>query len=332
LSLKLLLKRGALLAAANWQTVAIQFAAQTVFQALLAVPVVGAAILMAVLLGADLANLLDGGLQEIMGAIAAALTAEPVALGAFAASFAIALTGGSLFMFLVKGGTMHVLMLANDVAGDVERDAVTLESLRPAAAFTMERFQTGCSKLFRRYLALGVMLTFVYGLSVAGCFAFIVFGYRAVGGRDFVIGWAFLAAVSAVVLVLWITVVNLLYLLLQIAVAVEDVGIADACRAVARFVGAEFRDLGGVFLVVLALVVGATLASALAWSGVGLVAFIPLVGLAVFPMQILALVLRGLAFEYIGLTSVGAYLTLYRRRAAAPGPAPLQWAAARSRD
>ena len=55
----------------------------------------------------------------------------------------------------------------------------------------------------------------------------------------------------------------------------------------------------------------ATLASALAWSGVGLFAFVPLVGLAVFPLQIAALLLRGFVFEYLGLTALGAYLTLY---------------------
>ena len=46
------------------------------------------------------------------------------------------------------------------------------------------------------------------------------------------------------------------------------------------------------------MVVGRELASALAWSGVGLIAFVPLVGLAVFPLQLAALLLRGLVFEY----------------------------------
>ena len=65
------------------------------------------------------------------------------------------------------------------------------------------------------------------------------------------------------------------------------------------------------FLVVVVLVVAATFASALAWSGVGLIAFVPLVGLAVFPLQLAALLVRGLVFEYLGLTALGAYLTLY---------------------
>ena len=71
--------------------------------------------------------------------------------------------------------------------------------------------------------------------------------------------------------------------------------------------------MAGIFGVVLVLVLAATLASALAWSGVGLIAFVPLVGLAVFPLQLAALVLRGLVFEYIGLTALAAYATLYHR-------------------
>jgi hypothetical protein len=315
LTLKQLLKRGALLAAANWQTVAIQFAAQTTMQVMLAVPIVGAAILVAVMLGADLANLLQGSLRDIFTATADRLLAEPVALVAFVSAFSIVLCGGSVFMFLVKGGTMDILVAANDACGPLERESITIDALRPAAQFSLPCFLVGCSRFFRRYVALGALLMVVYGVSAALYVAFVIVGYRAAGGRDLMIGWAFLAALSAVALVLWITLVNLVYLLLQIAIAVENVGIADAGRSVLRFVRSEFRELGSVFLVIFGIVAAATLVSALAWSGVGLIAFIPLVGLAVFPLQILALLLRGLVFEYIGLTALGAYLTLYRRAA-----------------
>ena len=72
------------------------------------------------------------------------------------------------------------------------------------------------------------------------------------------------------------------------------------------------------------LVAAATLASALAWSGVGLIAFVPLVGLAVFPLQIAAFLLRGLVFEFLGLTALGAYLTLYHGHAVRRGEAVRQ--------
>ena len=103
----------------------------------------------------------------------------------------------------------------------------------------------------------------------------------------------------------------MLYLLVQIAIAVDGAAWTASLMAVARFIRAEFRELAGIFCVVLALVVAATLASALAWSGVGLIAFVPLVGLAVVPLQLAALVVRGLVFEYLGLTALAAYVTLY---------------------
>lgn len=315
LELKLLLKRGALLTAANWPAVAIQFAAETTFQAMLVVPLVGAALLVAMLLGADVTNLLRGSLNEIFTTIADALKSEPVALAGFVASFAIVLVGGSVLMFLVKGGTIEVLLASNAIAGPIEREPVTWEGIRGVSRFTPQRFLDGCTRLFRRYLALGFLLMLVYGLSGAAYVAFLVYGYRAAGDRTLMIGWAFVAALAAIALVIWITAINLVYLLVQIAIAAEDIGLADAGRLIARLIRTKFRELGGVFLIVLVMLVGATFASALAWSGVGLVAFVPLVGLAVFPLQILALLLRGLVFEYIGLTALGAYLTVYRRHA-----------------
>ena len=48
-------------------------------------------------------------------------------------------------------------------------------------------------------------------------------------------------------------------------------------------------------------------------QGLGLIAFIPLIGLTVIPLQIMALVVRGLAFAYIGLSAAGSHLSLYRR-------------------
>jgi hypothetical protein len=311
LELKLLLKRGALMAAANWPAVAIQFVAETTFQVLLAVPLIGAAILVTLLLGADLGAVLQGSPREIFTTIASTLMSEPVALIAFMTAFSLVVLGGSVLMFLVKGGVVEVLLASNDAAGPIESEPITLETFRSAARFTLSRFTDGCARLFRPYLTLGLTLMLLYAVSVGGYLAFVVYGYRAAAGRALIIGWTFIAALSAGALAAWITIINLLYLLVQIAVAVEGVGLPDAYRAVARFVYAEFRELAGVFAVVLALVIAATLASALAWSGVGLIAFVPLVGLAVFPLQIAALLVRGLVFEYLGLTALGAYVTLY---------------------
>jgi hypothetical protein len=319
LDLKHLLKRGALLAAANWPIVLMQFVVETTFQVLLAVPIIGAAILVAVLLGADLAELLRGNLRDMFTTIAGTLMSEPVAFVAFVLAFSLTLIGGSLLLFVVKGGTVEVMLAANAAAGPIEGEPLTFEGVRSAARFTLERFMGGCGRLYRSYVVLGILLMVVYAASVGGYAALVVYCYRAMG-QAVILGWT-MAAIAAAALVVWFTVVNFLYLLIQVAIAVEGVGVVDAARAVARFIRAEFREVAGVFLVVFGLVVAAMLASALAWSGVGLIAFVPLIGIAVVPLQLAALVVRGFAFEYLGITALGAYLTLYAGHARKRGAA-----------
>jgi hypothetical protein len=316
LRLKLLLKRGALLAAANWPAIAIQFAAQTTFQLLLAIPIVGAAILVALLRGADLTNLLQGGTRDMFTRIADALTAEPFALGAFVVAFGIVLLGGSALMFLVKGGTVEVMLASDAAAAAIERDPISIPALRQASAFSIERFVAGCQRLFRRYLGLGVALMVVYALSGVAYLTFLVYGFRTAGER-YVLTWTAVAAISAIGVVLWITAVNLVYLLMQIVTAVEDRTLREAFGEAARFVRAEILELGGVFLVVFAMVVAATVASTLGLSAVAVISYVPFVGPLVVLLQIAALIVRGLVFEYIGLLAMGSYVTLYRRYAGA---------------
>ena len=171
----------------------------------------------------------------------------------------------------------------------------------------------------------------VYALSGAGYLAFVVYGYRAATDACSSSAGRSSRRCRPSLLVLWITLVNLLYLLLQIAMAVEDVGLGRRAAAPWRASSApSSASWAACSSSCSRMVVAATLASALAWSGVGLIAFVPLVGLAVFPLQIAALLLRGLVFEYLGLTALGAYVTLYRghvgdarRRAHRRGASPL---------
>ena len=313
MNLKLLLKRGALLTAANWPTVVIQFIAETAFQVLVAIPILGAAVLVAVVVGTDLTDLLQGGLRDIATRIAGALTSEPLALASFGVAFSLTLTAASLLMFLVKGGVLDVLLVAHESAGAFEREPISIDSIEPAACFTLDRFIKGCGRLFRPYVALGLVLFLAYALTAGAYVAFAVYGFRAASGVLGIVGLTFLAAVAAVVLIIWITLVNFVYLLMQIAMAADNLRLNDAFRTVTAFMRAEFVLLGQIFLVVLGVEMGATLVSTLAWSGLGLIAFVPLVGLAVIPLQMVALAVRGLAFAYIGLTAASAYLSLYRR-------------------
>jgi hypothetical protein len=203
--------------------------------------------------------------------------------------------------------------VAHEAAGTFETGPISIDTIEPAACFTLQGFIDGCGRLFRPYVRLGVTLFLVYAVTAGIYVAIVAYGYRAASGVIGVVALTFVAAVAAIVLIVWITLVNFVYLLMQIAMAADNLGVAEALGAVAGFVRAEFRVLAEVLLIILGLEVGATLVSALAWSGLGLIAFVPLVGLAVVPLQILALIVRGLAFAYIGMTAAGSYLTLYRR-------------------
>ena len=68
-------------------------------------------------------------------------------------------------------------------------------------------------------------------------------------------------------------------------------------------------ELGGIFIIVFGVVVVTTTASALAWSGIGLIAFVPLVGLAVFSAATRGHRARG-DVRCIGLAAMGAYVAL----------------------
>jgi hypothetical protein len=305
------LKRGALVAAANWQVTVIQFMAESTFKMLLSVPVVGGLLLVVLVLGRELPELLSPDIRESITFVATALAAEPPALISFLLAFAIVALAGSGFMFLLKGGTVAVLAAAEREAAAVEEPPLRLDPFWTAARFSVSRYEAGCRRFLRRFVRLGLILILVYIASAAAYLTLLMRGADWLDGGQ--LGWTAVAGIASTVLVLWVTLVNFVYLLIQMVVVVEDCGVRSATRRVGRFLRAEPRLTLGVFGVVLLLVVGATIVSVIATTSLGLIAFVPLVGLAVVPLQLLAWLFRGLAFQSLGLSALGAYLTLYRR-------------------
>ncbi len=307
------LKRGALLTAANWQVVVIQTVGDSAFKLLLAIPLLGGALLVTLLMGQDLAGLAGGDPREALAAIAQALLARPAALAGFSIALGFVALAGSVLMFLIKGGTVSVLVLADRQAGPIEHPPLRLGVFRQAMAFSIERFTSGAAALFRRYLLLGIALIALYVVSASVYAAIVFVGYRNVAGRGPLIGWTFAAALLAIVLVVWTMAVNLLYLLTQLVVAVGDSSVGAAARSVIGFLKADARPIIRIFVVVLLLVILVTGLSLVATAGMGLIAFVPLAGVAVLPLQLLAWLLRNLVFQFLGLTALSAYLARYRR-------------------
>jgi len=302
-TLRAVLKRGALVAAANWPVAVIQSVADGLFKLVIAAPLVGGVLLVTIVIGADTEafNTLDW--RVLAAGLVSSLLAHRAILVAFLLSLAVVIVGGSLFVFLIKAGTVGVL-----VRGD--RQTGSTSSLPPhmidaAAAFSIELFTDSARALFPRYARLGFVLMAVYLGSGAAYLG--VVASRAAGES----WWA--TTLIIVVFVIWTTVVNLVYLLVQIVIAADDCGVAAAARRVLAFVRHERQLVVGIFGVVLGMVALATGASLLAFTALGLIFLVPLAWLAAVPLQLLALVLRAIVFQYIGLSSIGAYLTLYRR-------------------
>ena len=303
---KLALKRGALITAANWHVVLVQFIADAVFTALLAVPVVGGAVLVVLTSGLDPQTLFQQGVRRAVPAVAAALLAHPLALGAFLIAVVVVLLGGSLFMAFVKGGSMAVLAAAERESGPLEHPPLRVTAVRAASRFSLERAANGAQDLFGRFTRLGCGLFLAYA-AVLGAAA-VAFTQ---GGAGTAWDAARLAGISAGI-VTAVTVVNLLYLLTQIVIVVDDCDVWTALARMSGFLVRQPREIGLVFAVAFTLVALGTAASLLATAALGLIAVLPFVGLAALPLQVGAWLVRGFVFQFLGLTALVAYLRLYR--------------------
>jgi hypothetical protein len=304
------LKRGALVAAANWPVTLIQSVADSLFQLLIAAPLLGGIFLVALVVGAEPQALLSLDARELAATIVGSLLSHPLVLAAFLLAMAVVIAGGSLFVFLVKAGTVATLVAGERQAGPIEAPPLHWHVVTQASAFSVEGFTGTAQALFPRYAQLGVALMVVY-LASAAAYLAVVVSSRA---------WGTPALLTAV-FVAWITAVNLMYLLIQIVIAADDCGVATALRRAIAFVRDQRRTVASVFAVILVMVVLATGASVAGIASLGLITFVPFVGpllaLAVLPLQLLALLLRAIVFQYIGLASVGAYVKLYREFSAA---------------
>ena len=310
------LKRGALVAAANWPVTLIQAVADSIFKLLMAVPLVGGIFLVGVVVGDEPVTLLTLEWRELAATIFGALLSHPLVLTLFLLALSVVTVGGSLFVFLVKGGTVSTLVRGERDAKAIEAPPLHWNVVTSATQFSVEAFIEAARALFPRYAKLGILLMVVYVISGAAYVALVIAG-RAAGS------YYGAPALLTATFVTWITAVNLTYLLVQIVIAADDCGVSTALRRVAAFIRRERRTIFGVFVVILGMVVLATGASVVATAALGVISFVPFLGpflgLAVLPLQILAWVIREVVFQYIGLASVGAYVKLYREFAAAEG-------------
>ena len=192
-------------------------------------------------------------------------------------------------MFAVKAGSLTVLTAGEQAAGHIEQPPLHLSRADARQMpFRSSASPTGLRRLFRRYLVLGAMLAVAYAVAVpptdSWCSARP--SSRPSTARSSS-RWRRSGLIGL------ITLINFLYLLTQIVVAADDCGVVDAMSRVARLLVRDGRTIIGVLGAILALMVLTTAASVLATAALGLIAFVPFVGLAALPLQVIAWLVRG---------------------------------------
>jgi len=221
-TLKAAIKRGALIAAANWQVTLIQVSADSLFKLLLAAPIIGGIFLVALAVGSEPSVLISLEWRQMAATIASSLMSRPMVLSAFLLAVGVVAFGGSLFVFLVKAGTVATLVHSDRDAGPLEEPPLRVSVVARASRFSVDAYVESAQALFPRYARLGFILMGVY--LVSGLAFLVVVARRDPGG-----GWS-LTALFTAAFVLWITIVNLLYLLVQIVLTADDCSVAAAAR------------------------------------------------------------------------------------------------------
>ncbi len=308
------LRRGGLVTGANWPLVAVEFVGDTLYKALLGVPVVGGALMVAVLLGDDLSSILSNGLRASAGLVLTSLIDAPMALVTFVLAVAVVALGGAIVLFLVKAGTLGVLVQGERQASDeLHAGSLRFELMRRASASRLEIFIGGVQRFGRRFVTLGLWTSAVY-VTIGTLYAVLmVSAYRWATRTEWISAFPLVLLIATSAVLILGTIVNLVYLLLQIVIVADDTSLTTAWARLRVYLLHDAREVAGIFAVMLTISIVGTAASLVLTAALGLVAWVPLVGLAVVPLQAAAWLLRGLVFEFVDLTALASYTTQYRR-------------------
>jgi hypothetical protein len=307
------LTRSALVTLANWPVVLIDFAIESLYKTALVIPVAGGAMLVSVVVGGSVRPILADGVRAAAGTILSALANAPGGLASFLLALALVAVGGSVVMFLLKAGTLSVLVAGERVATAIEREPLSYGSLARAHAYDVNTLVRGVDRFGRRMMGLGLWLSGAYGAIGVVYIAALTAAFRLslMPGGGAV--WPLVAATATGMAVIALAAVNLAFDLMRVVTVCDDLGLRRAAGRVSSFLVHDARQVIGIFAVVTGLLALAAAASLLLAASLTLVAWVPVVGFVVVPLQAAAWLVRGLLFQYMGLTAICAYAAQYRR-------------------
>ena len=323
LPLRAALKRGAVLVAANWPIVIIDFAATSLYKLALSVPVLGGSVVVATFVGTDVGSMMGDGVRSTADLVVGSLATAPLALAAFLLALGLVAIGGEAVLFVIKSGTFSVIVTADRQSGDVHRMPVGAEALERASTYSLRATLDGAVRFGWRAVTLALWLGVGYAVVGSLYVAAVSTGIDPDSRWSWLPAWplvVFLATGAGIVL---IALVNLAYDLLRAIVVTDDCSVSSALTRLRRFVVTDARQVIGIFAVICGVQIVAALVSLLAAAGLAIVGYVPFVSLIFVPLQAAAWVLRGLLFEALALSALATYQTQYRRFSdvvyAAPG-------------
>ena len=145
-AIKVALKRGAFVTAANWEVVVIQFVADSAFKALLMVPVLGAAFLLALIVGSTVTDVDCRRLRRRYAGPGHARR-HRAALAAYLSGVHRRSLGGSVLMFIIKSGTVVVLVARSATRPPSSSRHCARKWCAQGGRFSLESFTDGCAHL-----------------------------------------------------------------------------------------------------------------------------------------------------------------------------------------
>ncbi|MFI5177028.1 MAG: hypothetical protein ACHQO8_00605 [Vicinamibacterales bacterium] len=313
LPLRAALKHGALITAANWPVVLVEFVFESLFKFALVVPVMGGAFMVAVLLGEDVGMIFGQGVRAAADLVVGSLGTAPAALASFFGALALVAVGGSLVMYVVKGGTLWVLVASERLAGDIQRGPVHIDDLRRAYAYDLGALVDRTRQFWRRSAVLAAGLSVAYIGIGTGYIVALTMSFHLAAETTWTPAWPLLVLLATSTSVIAVTAVNLGFDLLRVIVITDDCRLRTAVARLRAFLVADSRQVLGIFGVIGALTGLAMAVSVVATAGLAFIAWVPFASLIAVPLQVAAWLVRGLVFQYVGLTALSAYQTQYRR-------------------
>jgi hypothetical protein len=323
LTLRAALSRGAVVTFANWQIVVVDFVVESAYKLALAVPVIGGAFMVAVLLGVDISALLGDGLPAAVEEMLLPLLNAPAALIGFVIAVSLVGVAGAVVMFTIKAGTLAVLVAGEAAAGEATHRPVSLDAIRRARVYSLDLVLKSVRRFDRRAAVLALGLGLAYVVLGGVYLTIVVDGFRWVAESAWAAAWPLLVFVATSGAAVAMAATNLCFDLARVIMLTDDCSVRTALQRVRAFLLADARQVLGVFGAMGLAVLLATALTFAATAGLALVAWAPIVGFLSVPLQIAFWIVRGLAFQYVSLTTLSAYQTQYRRFSA-PDAAPVR--------